>query len=93
MRIVAVVAMLVLIAFAGLAFATPPGKNVEYAGGGAGKVIFDGKLHADKGAKCNDCHPALFQMKTGAQKITMADMNAGKKLWSLPQWHKGLQVL
>lgn len=78
MRIIAAVAVLVIIAFAGSALAVPPGKTVEYQGGGAGKVIFDGKLHADKGAKCNNCHPALFQMKRGAQKITMADMNAGK---------------
>ncbi len=78
MRIIAVVAMLVIIAFAGSALAVPAGKTVDYEGGGAGKVVFDGKSHADKGAKCNDCHPALFQMKTGAQKITMADINAGK---------------
>jgi c(7)-type cytochrome triheme protein len=78
MRIIAVVAMLVIIAFAGSALAVPPGKTVEYEGGGAGKVVFDGKTHADKGAKCNDCHPSLFQMKKGAQKITMADINAGK---------------
>lgn len=78
MRIIAVVAMLVIIAFAGSALAVPPGKTVEFAGGGMGKVVFDGKVHADKGKKCNDCHPALFQMKKGAQKITMADINAGK---------------
>ncbi|MFN3740314.1 MAG: cytochrome c3 family protein [Thermodesulfovibrionales bacterium] len=78
MRIIAVVAMLVIIAFAGSALAVPPGKTVDYEGGGVGKVVFDGKTHADKGAKCNNCHPALFQMKKGAQKITMADINAGK---------------
>jgi len=78
MRIMAVVAMLVIIAFAGSALAVPPGKTVEYEGGGAGKAVFDGKIHADKGVKCNDCHPRLFQMKKGAQKITMADINAGK---------------
>lgn len=60
--------------------AAPPGKTVEFAGGGAGKVVFDGKVHADKGLKCPDCHtkPKLFTMKKGADKITMADMNAGK---------------
>jgi len=80
MRIIAVVAMLVIIAFAGSALAVPPGKTVEFAGGTAGKVVFDGKIHADKGKKCNDCHvqPKLFEMKKGAQKITMADINAGK---------------
>ena len=71
------VALLVIVAFVGSALAVPPGKTVEYAGGGAGKVVFDGKAHADKGLKCNDCHTKIFQMKKGA-KITMADMDAGK---------------
>ena len=71
------VALLVIVAFVGSALAVPPGKNVEYAGGGAGKVVFDGKVHADKGLKCNDCHTKIFQMKKGS-KITMADMDAGK---------------
>lgn len=78
MRIIAIVAMLVIIAFAGSALAVPPGKTVEFDGKGAGKVVFDGKTHADKGAKCNNCHPSIFQMKKGSTKITMADINAGK---------------
>ncbi|MEW6108300.1 MAG: cytochrome c3 family protein [Nitrospirota bacterium] len=69
--------LIVAIAFVGSALAVPPGKTVEYAGGGFGKVVFDGKSHADKGLKCNDCHTKIFQMKKG-EKITMADMNAGK---------------
>ncbi len=66
------------------ALATPAGKNVEFEGGSAGKVVFDGKVHADKGAKCADCHtnPKLFAMKKGADKITMADINAGKSCGS-----------
>ncbi len=67
----------VAVVFIGSAMAVPPGKTVEYAGGAAGKVVFDGKVHADKGLKCNDCHTKIFQMKKAA-KITMADMNAGK---------------
>jgi len=63
------------------AFAVPAGKTVEYAGGGAGKVVFDGKTHADKGLKCADCHPGIFKMKKG-EKLTMADMNAGKNCGS-----------
>ncbi len=78
MRILSVFAIMAIIAFAATAFAVPPGKTVEFNGGGAGKVVFDGKIHANKGAKCNDCHPALFTMKKGSVKITMADMNAGK---------------
>jgi c(7)-type cytochrome triheme protein len=65
-------------AFAGGVMATPPGKSVEFAGGPMGKVVFDGKVHADKGFKCPDCHPKTFQMKKGADKITMASMNKGE---------------
>ena len=63
----------------GSASAVPPGKTVEFASP-RGKVIFDGKLHADKGLKCADCHskPKLFEMKKGGDKITMAAMNEGK---------------
>ncbi len=73
-----VFALVVVVSFvlAVSAFAVPAGKTVEFAGGGAGKVMFDGKTHADKGLKCADCHPAVFPMKKGP--VTMADINAGK---------------
>ena len=70
--------LLLAAAFIGSAFAVPPGKTVEYKDGKTGKVIFDGKKHADAGKKCNDCHPQPFQMKKAATKITMKDMRAGK---------------
>jgi c(7)-type cytochrome triheme protein len=59
--------------------AVPPGKTVEFASP-MGKVIFDGKTHADKGVKCADCHtkPKLFAMKKGNDKVTMVAMNEGK---------------
>jgi len=59
--------------------AVPSGKTMEFASP-IGKVIFDGKAHADKGLKCADCHtkPKLFEMKKGGDKITMAAMNEGK---------------
>ena len=61
------------------AFAVPSGKTVEFDAKGAGKVVFDGKSHADAGAKCADCHSSgLFKMKKGADVMTMNDMNAGK---------------
>ncbi len=79
MRITLILLTLVVaIAFVGSAFAVPPGKTVEYQDGDLGKVVFDGKVHADKGLKCNDCHTKIFAMKKGSAKITMADMNAGK---------------
>src|SRR6185295_15786274 len=75
----------ILVAFAGLTLsignvlAVPTGKTVEFASP-RGKVIFDGKVHADKGLKCADCHtkPKLFEMKKGGDKMTMAAMNEGK---------------
>lgn len=76
MRIITVVALLVIIAFAGSALAVAPGKTVEFAGGGTGTVVFSGDTH--KGAKCAECHPNPFQMKKGATKITMADHVPGK---------------
>jgi len=61
------------------AFAVPAGKTVEFDGKGAGKVVFDGKTHADKGLKCADCHQSgLFKMKKGADVMTMKDINDGK---------------
>ena len=75
--IISVVAIMVVVMFVGSAMAVPPGKTLDFAGGDAGKVVFDGKIHADKGLKCNDCHTKIFPMKKGT-KITMADMNAGK---------------
>ncbi len=67
----------VALAFAGSALAVSSDKKIEYAGGSSGKVVFDGKVHADKGLKCTDCHTKIFQMKKSAT-ITMADMNSGK---------------
>jgi c(7)-type cytochrome triheme protein len=63
----------------GNVMAVPPGKTAEFANP-RGKVTFDGKVHADKGLKCADCHskPKLFEMKKGGDKMTMAAMNEGK---------------
>ena len=62
--------------FASVAYATMPGKTAEFAGGAMGKVTFDGKIHADAGLACNDCHTAIFQMKREV-KIGMANHNDG----------------
>jgi len=72
------IAVVVVFAFSMTAFAVPSGKTVEFTPAGAGKVVFDGKVHADKGLKCADCHPATFKMKKGADAITMKDINDGK---------------
>ena len=68
---------IIAVALVSSAFAVTSGKTVEFAGGSAGKVIFDGKVHAEKGLKCIDCHTKIFPMKKG-EGLKMADMNAGK---------------
>ncbi len=76
--LVLTIVVAVALAFIGTAIAVPPGKTVEFKGGKIGKVIFEGKKHADAGMKCNNCHPKIFKMKKGADKITMKDIRAGK---------------
>jgi c(7)-type cytochrome triheme protein len=81
MRMFLVMALVVVVTFvmSVSAFAVPAGKTVEFDGKGAGKVVFDGKIHADKGLKCADCHQSgLFKMKKGGEVLTMKDMEAGK---------------
>jgi c(7)-type cytochrome triheme protein len=70
------IVLLVSIAFAGTALAVPSGKTLEFPSA-MGKVIFDGKIHADKGFKCGDCHTKIFPMKQTT--LTMAEINAGKE--------------
>jgi c(7)-type cytochrome triheme protein len=77
--LVVAVAVVLVLGLSVVAFAVPAGKTVEYDGKGAGKVVFDGKTHADKGNKCADCHQSgLFKMKKGGETLTMKDMEAGK---------------
>ena len=76
--ITVILAILIAVAFVGNVMAVPAGKTVEFPGGDSGKVVFDGKVHADKGLKCAECHPKIFQMKKGTTKMTMAEINAGK---------------
>jgi c(7)-type cytochrome triheme protein len=79
----------VAVAFIGGAMAAAPGQTVEFAGGPMGKVTFDGKVHADKGLKCDACHTKIFQMKKGSAKITMAAMNKGENCGTC---HNGTQA-
>lgn len=70
---------LILLFLMGGAGAVPPGKTVVWeATGGPGKVVFDGKLHLDKGLKCFNCHTRIFQMKKFSARMKMEDMAAGK---------------
>ncbi len=58
--------------------AVGPGKTLTWAGGGKGRVLFEGSEHAEKGYTCKDCHPGLFSMKKGSAAITMAALDAGR---------------
>jgi len=78
MRVVEVLTVIIAVGmFVGSAMAVPPGKTADWSTS-AGKVIFDGKVHADKGLKCSDCHVKIFKMKKGSTVMTMADINKGK---------------
>ena len=66
------------IGFYSLASAVPPGMDVEYTKSPMGKVVFSGQLHADKGKKCEDCHPKLFEQKKGVAKISMDEHQKGE---------------
>ncbi len=74
---VVLLTLVIAVAFVvGSAFAVPPGKTVEFPDGAQGKVTFDGKIHADKGFKCGDCHTKIVPMKKTS--FTMAELNDGK---------------
>ncbi len=78
--------LIVLIALAGLLFyknalAVAPGRTVVWEGGGAGRVVFDGTVHKNKGFKCHDCHTRVFANMEPASpptRMSMKDMYAGK---------------
>ncbi|MCF6179130.1 MAG: cytochrome C, partial [Geopsychrobacter sp.] len=45
----------------GTAMAVPPGRTLEFTKSPMGKVTFSGKIHADAGVKCKECHnPTTF---------------------------------
>ncbi len=62
---------------AGSVQAIQPGKTVSWDTP-MGKVVFDGKNHADAKVGCLDCHSKIFKMKKGSTTFSMADINAGK---------------
>lgn len=81
----------IMVAFAGSGFAVSSGKTVEYAGGSAGKVLFDEKTHGDKGLKCTDSHTRVFPMKKGT-KITMVEMNEGRNCGACHNGQKAFKL-
>ncbi len=87
-----VVAACFVLSLAGGALAVGTGKKVEWDEKTTGKVVFDGKSHADAKLKCADCHtkPKLFPMKKGAHK--MDDMKAGKSCGACHDGKKAFAV-
>jgi thiosulfate reductase cytochrome b subunit len=86
--LIALAAVLAFITIAGVVHATGGGKSLLYGGAGQGKVIFDGRTHAAKGFRCNDCHLGIFETKKKAL-ITMADHNEGRACFAC---HDGAQA-
>lgn len=94
MKLTSIVAVFAALTLSiGNVMAVPSGKTVEFASP-RGKVTFDGKVHADKGLKCADCHtkPKLFEMKKGGGKMTMAAMNEGKSCGACHDGKKAFSV-
>ncbi|MBI5190387.1 MAG: cytochrome c3 family protein [Nitrospirae bacterium] len=85
-------AVIMTLSFASLSFALK--KDVEFpAVGDEGKVVFSHENHTEKkGFKCPDCHPGLFKMKKGGDKLTMADMEAGKNCGACHNGEKAFAV-
>ena len=86
---------MLLCSLAGNARAESCGANIIYEGRGAGQVIFDGALHTSKGLTCSTCHEvhgfssALFEMKKGANVMSMRKMQLGA---SCGHCHDGTQA-
>lgn len=70
--------LLILFSLTSILFAVPADKTITWEGDGQGQVVFDGDEHAEKGYKCDSCHPSLFQMKKGSAKITLASHTNGQ---------------
>ncbi len=77
MKVITLLMILAMAMMIGNAMAVTSGKTVDWDTT-EGKVVFDGKIHADHGLKCNDCHTKIFKMKKGSASMKMADLNAGK---------------
>jgi c(7)-type cytochrome triheme protein len=52
--------------------------EMVWEGDEIGKTAFKHSVHLDMEYGCDDCHPDLFKMKKGSQKMTMASMEKGE---------------
>lgn len=73
------ITVLIVFALAATALAVTSSKTLVFDKSPMGKVTFSGKVHADAGFKCVDCHnPDMFAKKQqGATPIKMKDIYAG----------------
>jgi c(7)-type cytochrome triheme protein len=55
-------------------------------------VTFNHEKHATSGMKCTVCHPKVFVMKRGANKITMPDIYQGRFCGSCHDGTKGFDI-
>jgi len=79
-KIVLLLCVVVLCA-ATAAIAVPANRSLNYDKSVLGAVEFSGKIHAEAGFSCGDCHnPNLFpQMRKGGVEITMEKIYAGEQ--------------
>ena len=73
----AVAVLCTLFTLAGNAAAVGPDKTITWSGGEKGKVLFDGRKHAESGIVCKDCHHGLFSKKYGTAKMTHEKLKQG----------------
>lgn len=84
MKYLLIAVSMLLCSATGTVFAGSCPAMVTYEGGGAGKVVFDGKLHSSKILACSKCHdgkgfePALFEMKQGSTTVSMRKIEMGR---------------
>ncbi|NOX43635.1 MAG: cytochrome C [Gammaproteobacteria bacterium] len=75
----AVIFAFIFVFFHAVTLAVPAGKIIEFTKNPMGIVIFSGKIHAEKGLKCNACHPSIFSLKKGTAEINLVDHKEGNK--------------
>lgn len=73
-------AILITLVTLSIAFAVPKTKTLEFTKSSMGTVTFSGKVHAEAGIKCKECHnkDAFPKMKQGTVTIKMSEIYAGK---------------
>ncbi|HYL82245.1 MAG TPA: c(7)-type cytochrome triheme domain-containing protein, partial [Candidatus Acidoferrum sp.] len=71
----------------------PPAISFPADPGSLGLVTFQHASHLGRGAKCGDCHPKLFKMQKGGDKLNMNDMGEGKACGTCHDGQKAFGVM